>query len=269
MQRRHTLLALGSTATALLTSLLTTLPMTAHAQTVLDEVMARKQINIAIPIDFPPYGFVSTDLKPQGLDIDMAHLIAAKLGVKVELMPVTSANRIAYLQTRKADLVISTLGKNAEREKVIDFSAAYSPFFQAVFAAKTTVVKGAADLAGKSVGVTRGAIEDLELSKIAPASADVKRFEDNNATVSAFVSGQVQVIATGAQVAGNMMVRNPQLGAEYKFVLKDSPNFIGVGKGEDKLRSKVNEIIAAAKASGEIDKLAQKWLGRPAGDLPN
>jgi polar amino acid transport system substrate-binding protein len=95
---------------------------------------AKKQIKIAIPTDFPPYGFVGTDLKPQGLDIDMANYIAAKLGVKVELVPVTSANRIPYLQTKKADLVISTLGKNPEREKVIDFTAAYSPFFQAVFA---------------------------------------------------------------------------------------------------------------------------------------
>ena len=263
MQRRTTLLSLVTLA---LTALL---PAAAQAQAALDEVMAKKQINIAIPTDFPPYGFVGTDLKPQGLDIDMANHIAAKLGVKVELIAVTSANRIPYLQTKKADLVISTLGKNAEREKVIDFSAAYSPLFQAVFAAKALAVKGAADLAGKSVGVTRGAIEDLELTKIAPASADIKRFEDNNATVSAFVAGQVQVIATGAQVAGNMMVRNPQLGAEYKFVLKDSPNFIGVGKGEDKLRAKVNEIIAAAKASGDLDKMAQKWLGRPAGDLPN
>ncbi len=104
--------------------------------------------------------------------------------------------------------MISTLGKNPEREKVIDFTAAYSPFFQAVFAAKSTAIKSAADLAGKSLGVTRSAIEDLELTKIAPASADVKRFEDNNATVSAFVSGQVQVMATGASVAGNMMARN-------------------------------------------------------------
>jgi polar amino acid transport system substrate-binding protein len=118
------------------------------------------------------------------------------------------------------------------------------------------------------VGVTRGAIEDLELTKIAPASADIKRFEDNNATVSAFVSGQVQVIATGASVAGNMMVRNPQLATEFKFVLKDSPNFIGVAKGEDKLRLKVNEILAAAKSSGDLDKMAVRWLGRPAGDLP-
>ena len=62
---------------------------------------------------------------------------------------------------------------------------------------------------------------------------------------------------------------NPALGTEYKFVLKDSPNFIGLNKGEDKLRAKVNEIIAAARASGDLDKMANKWLGRPAGDLPN
>ena len=241
----------------------------AHAQSALDDVLARKSINIAVPTDYAPYGFVGTDMVPRGLDVDMAQLIAARLGVKAELVPVTSANRIPYLQTKKVDLVISTLGKNPEREKVIDFTAAYSPFFQAVFAAKSLPVKSAADLAGKSVGVTRGAIEDIELSKIAPGNTDIKRFEDNNATIAAFVSGQVQVVATGASVAGNLMARNPQLGTEFKFVLKDSPNFIGVAKGEEKLRAKVNEIIAAAKASGELDRMAVKWLGRPAGELPN
>jgi polar amino acid transport system substrate-binding protein len=198
----------------------------------------------------------------------MANYIAAKMGVKIELVPVTSANRIPYLQTKKADLVISTLGKNAEREKVIDFTAAYSPFFQAIYGAKTLTVKSMADLAGKTVAVTRGAIEDQELTKVAPAGADLKRFEDNNATVSAFVSGQTQLLATGASVAGVMMQRNPQLNAEYKLLLKDSPNFIGVAKGEDALRTRVNAIIAEAKKSGDIDKMAQKWLGRPAGQLP-
>jgi polar amino acid transport system substrate-binding protein len=239
------------------------------AQNALDDVMKAKKITIAIPADFPPYGFVGTDLKPQGLDIDMANYIGSKLGVTTELVIVTSANRIPYLQTKKADLVISTLGKNAERMAVIDFTSGYSPFFQAVFASKALNVKSFADLAGKSVGVTRGAIEDQELTKLAPSGADIKRFEDNNTTVSSFVSGQVQVIATGASVAGNMMARNPQLNTEYKLLLKDSPNFIGVGKGEDKLRLKVNEIIANAKSSGDLDKMAVKWLGRPAGDLPN
>ncbi|MEY2838403.1 MAG: hypothetical protein RJB60_702 [Pseudomonadota bacterium] len=259
-RRRH--FQTGLAAMALLASL------GAHAQSALDDVLKAKKITIAIPTDFPPYGFVGTDLKPQGLDIDMAQYIAAKLGVAVELTPVTSANRVAYLQSKKADLVISSLGKNPEREKVIDFTAAYSPFFQAVFAPKTLAIKSFADLAGKSVGVTRGAIEDQELTKLAPAGADIKRFEDNNVTVSSFVSGQVQVIATGASVAGNLMAKNPQLNAEYKLLLKDSPNFIGVAKGEDALRAKVNEIILAGKKSGDIDKLAVRWLGRPAGNLP-
>jgi polar amino acid transport system substrate-binding protein len=75
-------------------------------------------------------------------------------------------------------------------------------------------------------------------------------------------------VALGASVAGNMMAKFPQLNAEYKLLLKDSPNFIGVAKGEDKLRAKVNEIIADAKKSGELDTLSKKWLGRPLGELP-
>lgn len=241
----------------------------AQAQTALDDVLKAKAIKIAVPTDFPPYGSVGTDLRPQGLDVDMANYIAARLGVKVELVPVTTANRIPYLQTRKADLVISTLGKNPEREKVIDFTVAYSPFYIAVFGPKGASVKAAGDLAGKSIAVTRGSVDDMELTKVAPPSTELRRFEDNNATVSAYTAGQVQLVATSAQVAGTVMAKHPQLGTEYKFTLKDSPNFIGVAKGEDKLRTRVNEIIGEARKSGDLDKMAVKWLGRPTGDLPN
>ncbi|MBT9459663.1 MAG: transporter substrate-binding domain-containing protein [Burkholderiaceae bacterium] len=241
---------------------------TSQAQSALDDVLKAKVLKVAVQTDSAPYGYVGTDLKPIGLDIDMANYIAKKMGVAVELVPVVSASRIPALLTKKADLVIATLGKNAEREKVIDFTAAYSPFFQAVFGPKAATVKSFADLAGKSVGVTRGAMEDQELGKVAPPTVDTKRFEDNNATIAAFVSGQVQFVALGASVAGNMLVKNPQLASEYKLLLKDSPNFIGVAKGEDKLKAKVNEILAGAKKAGDLDAMAQKWLGRPAGDLP-
>lgn len=56
----------------------------------------------------------------------MARYLAKSMKLKLQLVPVTSANRVPYLQTDKVDLVISSLGKNAEREKVIDFSRAYA-----------------------------------------------------------------------------------------------------------------------------------------------
>lgn len=258
--KRHFTLALAATALLAASGV--------QAQTALDDILKSKVLKVAVQTDSAPYGYVGTDLKPIGLDIDMAHYIGKKMGVSVELVQVVSASRIPALQTRKADLVIATLGKNPEREKVIDFSSAYSPFFQAVFGPKTLSAKSFADLAGKSVGVTRGAMEDQELTKMAPASTDTKRFEDNNATIAAFTAGQVQFVALGASVAGNMMAKNPQLASEYKLLLKDSPNFIGVGKGEDKLKIRVNEILAEAKKTGELDALSKKWLGRAAGDLP-
>ena len=224
-------------------------------------------LKVAVPQDFPPFGTVGSDLKPQGYDIDMAELLAKELGVKVELVPVTSANRIPYLTTKKVDLVISSLGKNPDREKVIDFAAAYAPFFNGVFGPADQKVTKIEDLAGKTLGVTRGAVEDLEISKIAPATATIKRYEDNNGTISAFLSGQVQLVATGNVVAAAILAKNPPKRPEVKFLIKDSPCYVGLNKGEPALLAAVNAAVAKAKKDGRLDAIAKKWLGAalPAG----
>jgi len=229
----------------------------------LDTIMSAKVLKVAVPQDFAPFGSAGPDLQPQGYDIDMANLIARELGVKVEIIPVTSANRIPYLQTHKADLVISSLGKNAEREKVIDFSDAYAPFFSGVYATKEVAVTKPADLAGKTVGATRGAIEEQALTAMVPSDTTIKRFEDNNATIAAFVSGQVDLIATGNTVAAAIAEKSPARAPTLKFVIKDSPCYVGLNKDEPKLLAKVNEIIAKAKSSGELAKLSEKWLKAP------
>ena len=220
-------------------------------------------LRIAVPQDFPPFGTVGPDLKPRGYDIDVANLIGRELKLKVELIPVSSTNRIPYLTTGKADLVISSLGKNPDREKVIDFSVAYAPFFNGIFGPADALIKNAADTAGKVVGVTRGSVEDLEFSKIAPATASIKRFEDNNATISAYLSGQVQLIATGNVVAAAVNERTKIRRLDTKFLIKNSPCYVGVNKGEAAMLAKVNEIIGKLKANGELNQVSQRWLQAP------
>lgn len=235
---------------------------TAHADT-LDDIKQEGVLKVAVPQDFPPFGSIGTDMKPQGYDIDMATLIANDLGVDVELIPVTSANRIPFLTTGKADLVISSLGKNPDRAKVIDFSDPYAPFFNGVFGPKASTVKGAADLDGKVIAVTRGSIEDLELTKIAPDSATLKRFEDNNATISAFLSGQTDLIATGNVVAAAVAERTSGRDLEVKFLIKNSPCYVGVAKGDTALIAKVNDIIKTAREDGRLNDISQRWLNAP------
>lgn len=238
------------------------------AEDALTKIKSAGSISIAVPTDYPPYGYVGLDLQPQGLDVDMAKLVAERLGVKLKMVPVTSANRIPYLQTGQVELVISTLGKNAERAKVIDFTHAYAPFYQAVYGPASMEIADFPALAGKTIAVAKGAMEEQELTKLGPDGMVFKRYEDQATATAAYVAGQTDVIATSTTNAGLMAQQNPDLGAELKLIIKESPCFIGIAKGQDALREAVNQIILAAKDDGAIDALSNKYLGKDAGDLP-
>ncbi|AIX74731.1 MAG: transporter substrate-binding domain-containing protein [Mixta calida] len=230
----------------------------------LQSIEQRGVLRVAVPQDFPPFGSVGTDLQPQGYDIDMAKYLASQMKLKLQLVPVTSANRVPYLQTDKVDLVISSLGKNPERAKAIDFSRAYAPFFLGVFGPKgEPPLSNAAALSGKSIGVTRGAVEDMVLSGVAPKDATVKRYEDNNTTLSAYLSGQVQYVATGNLVVAAIARQNADKAPVAQFMLKDSPCYIGLKKGEPALKAKIDALIEQGIQDGTLNKLSQQWLKAP------
>lgn len=234
----------------------------AHADA-LASIQKAGVIRVAIPNDFPPFGSLGPDLKLQGYDIDMANLVAKELGVKAELVPVTSTNRIPFLTTGKVDIVISSLGKNPERAKVIDFTQAYAPFPKSVYGPKDVAIKKPADLAGKTIGVTRGSTEDLALTALAPASATIKRYEDNNATAQSYLIGQVQLVTLGNIVANAVNERTRLRQLDVKFPVEDTPCYVGVAKGETALLDKVNAAITKFKTDGRLNELSQRWIKMP------
>lgn len=243
------------------------LPIWAMAQTgALDRIAQAGMIRIAVPDNFPPFGDIGSDAKLQGYDIDTAALVADALGVKPELVSVPSSDRIPALTSGKVDLLISTLGKDAEREKTIDFSIAYAPFFSGVFGPERVNIAKAEDLAGKTIAVTRDTIEDAVLTKLAPPTATIKRYEDNAATEVAYLSNQAELVATGNVVAAEMLAKSPLKKTVIKFLLRNSPCYIGVRKGESDLLARINQIVAAARNDGVLDKISQHWLKAPLGD---
>ena len=249
-----------SLAALLLTAALPWAASVQAADNTLESIKKSGVLAVAVPQDFPPFGSVGADMQPVGYDIDTARLIAKSLGVKVKLVPVTSTNRIPYLTTGKVDMVISSLGKNAEREKAIDFSAAYAPFFNGVFGPADLMADKPDDLAGKTIAVTRGAVEDMELTKVAPASTEIRRFEDNSSTIAAYLSGQVQLVATGNVVAASINGQKPAKHLEVKFLIKNSPCYIGLNKNEPELQKAVDDIITQAKKDGQLEAIARTWL---------
>lgn len=232
----------------------------------LDHITRAGKVRIAVPDNFPPFGDLGPDGKLQGYDIDTAALIANALGAELDLVPVSSTDRLPYLTSGKVDLLISSLGQDAAREKVIDFSIAYAPFFSAIFGPEHLAVAKPDDLASKSIAVTRATIEDSALTTLAPDTTTIKRYDDNAATEVAYLSGQAELIATANIIAAEILAKSPLKKTVIKFVIKNSPCYIGVPAGEPRLLGRVNQIIAVARGDGSLNKISERWLKARLGD---
>jgi polar amino acid transport system substrate-binding protein len=261
MPYRRLLIALGVLIAVLAGPMAAIAADNALARTAKDGV-----VKVAVPDNFPPFGNLGADGKLHGYDIDTAALIAEALGVKLDLVATASTDRIAALTAGKVDLVISSLGKNEERQKQIDFSIAYAPFFSAVYGPIALAVAKPEDLAGKTIAVTRDTIEDTALSQLAPPTATIKRFDDNAGTQVAFLSSQAELIATGNAVAGEVLTKSLVKKTVLKFLLRNSPCYIGVAKDQAELLARVDTIIGDALKDGRLDKISQEWLKTPLGD---
>ncbi len=219
-------------------------------------------LKVGVFEDFPPFSSVSTDMSLKGYDIDVANRLAAALKVKLDLVGVTGQNRIPYLTGHRVDLLMS-VGKSAEREKVIAFTQAYAPYYIAVIGPKATPVAGPADLADKSIAVNRGTLEDTSLTSAAPKSADIRRFDNYSAVIQAFLSGQTQLMVVGNDVGAQVLAKHTDIAPEQKFQLMSSPDHLAVNKGEPALVKAIDDVVGTMIKDGTLDQISTKWLGKP------
>jgi len=224
----------------------------------LDNIRQTKKLRVAIELALPPYGMTNDKLEPYGSDVETAQAIAKDLGVALEIVPATGPTRIPFLQTNKADLAIATLSISPERAKVIDFSTPYSVVQIVVAAPKSMPIKGYADLAGKSIAITRGNVQEMELMQKA-VGAQIVRYDDDATLVTAGVSGQAPIVSTATTLLQAIQTKNPSREMETKFVVKEFNLGIGMRKDEPKLLAWVNEWVKANRANGRLNDIFKKY----------
>ena len=107
----------------------------AHADK-FDTILAKGTLRVVVFADVPPFGSTNANRELEGFDIDLAKLLAKDLGVKLELVPATAANRIPYLLTDRADINIAAMSVTSERAKQVMYSAPYADTSLAVYGPK-------------------------------------------------------------------------------------------------------------------------------------
>ncbi|WP_159912384.1 transporter substrate-binding domain-containing protein [Pantoea sp. 18069] len=226
----------------------------------LKDILEAKKIRIALDTGSPPYGFVNEAMKPIGSDVETAQLLAQDLGVALEIVQTTSPNRIPFLQTGKADIVVASLSVTPEREKVIDFSTPYAQILAVVAGPKDVTISGFDDLKGKRVATTRGSNNDKVVTTGAK-DAQIVRFDDDATLVTAAVSGQASIIATSPAIVSTVLQKAPQKDMVTKFTMSTVPLGIGLRKNEPELKAWINDWVTKNTANGKLVAIYKKYHG--------
>lgn len=237
----------------------------AHAANALDTIKQRQKILIGVDIGAPPYGMVDDQARQVGSDVEAAKLLAQDLGVALEIVPVNGPNRIPYLLSRKVDVVLASFSITDERKKVVDYSEPYGVVPIVIGGPAAAKVESYADLAGKTIAVTRGTTSDQELtrgSKDVPR-VTVVRYEDDATTNTAVVTGQQDFIATPPSVIATLKKVNPSRDIVSKFTLKTNPYAVGLRKNEPELKGWLDNWVKTNLKNGKFNQMYTRYHGMP------
>ena len=129
------------------------------------KVLDRGTLVVGVKADYKPWGFRDSSGAIVGMEIDMAQDVADALGVKLELIPVQSSNRMQFLQQGKIDLMSATMSDKANRRKVVGITDPnYYTSGTNVLAKKGAVSKWE-DLRGKPVCGKQGGFYNKQVSQ--------------------------------------------------------------------------------------------------------
>src|SRR5262245_48280099 len=241
--------------------LLAVMALGAAAQAdVLDDVKKRGTLIVGVKPDYKPFGFRDPSGGLIGLEPDLAADVAKKLGVKLELVPVLSANRMEFLNQGKIDLMIATMSDKPERRKVVQvIEPLYYSDAVNVLLRKDSPIKSWEDLKGKKLCGTTGAFYNKDVAqKYGP---EVSSFDGSDKPLLALKNGEcVGYLYDQTFIAGKLTDDEWKSGYAMPLPgIMESPWAIAVKNGEDKFKSFMDGLSKDWMKSGRIVELEKKW----------
>jgi polar amino acid transport system substrate-binding protein len=235
---------------------------TCPEQSVLDVVKQRGKLIAGVRQEAPPWGYVDKDGHIIGFDVDIARYFAKKLGVELELVPVTSKTRITMLTNANIDILTAGTAHTIERNQVIDFSISYYRGGTRFLVRKDSGINGYRDLAGKTVALAPGVpYQPLLLQKQPKAKVIV--FQEYADAVLALLQGKVDAIMTAQEILDGLAKGKPELAVVGNIL--DFPVFtqgLGVRQNDSKWLNWVNFTLIEMWKNGQIQELYRKYMGR-------
>lgn len=223
--------------------------------------LAKDGLKVALDGTFPPMASPSLSGGVEGFNVDLAHLVADRLGTTVQVDSAQFSGLIPALQAGTYDFLVAPVTVTAERSKNMLFTEGFMDANYAFLERSGgTAGQSVDDYSGKTIAVNKGSNYEAYLNRIAAdKKMTVVAYGTTPDAIEALMSGRADAVLVGNVVAANAVQKNPRLamGADvetgevwaFPFRKDDAAN-----------RDKVDAVLECLKSDGSMAKLSEKWL---------
>jgi glutamate transport system substrate-binding protein len=240
---------------------------------IVDKAKNDKTLTIGVKPDQPGLGLQSSGGQYTGFDVDVARYVAKKLGAtKINFVATLSANREAFLQQGRVDMVAATYSITPKRQKIVDFAGPYYIAHQDILVhANDNSIKKPDDLKGKKVCSGQGSASGDRIEALYGSKVNLIRLPGYGDCVNQLLGGQVEAVTTDNTILAGFAAQ-PQNQGNLKVVGTFFSNEIygvGIKKGDKNGVDAVNNALKDMFNDGSWKKALSRNLPQvPAGTPP-
>ncbi len=223
------------------------------------DVKSRKRWVIGVKCDFSPFGYIDAQGHNSGYEVEIARqfaLLAFGRANRVNFVCVTTPSRIPALQSKRVDILLSTLTWTRARTEVLDYSIPYYDVSGRLLVNKSSSIQSIRDLSGKTVVTTRGALYS-PWTKLCVSGASVSEVDSPGAAVLAVKNGQADTFMFDDNYLLGVVTQDREMRmTKDKFL--QIPYGIGIRKGETEMKAWVDAALRRLQARDFFYKVALK-----------
>ncbi len=247
----------------------------------LEEIIGKGVLRVGVNPLFKPFSFQGEKDRRQGVDIDIATLLARELGVRLELVvPRSFSDLIPMLTQGRIDLIMAGMSITFDRAKVVDFTDPYFDTGLSILLNKVASARlgiATADnyeaLVGElrrtgrmgelRIAVTRGKAPEQVVPRYFPGAV-IRPYASNEEAAAATLRGEADIMVHD-EIFLKVWLRENARDARYRLVVLDppfKPDYYGmaVRKGNQELLNLLNTFILELRANSQIEQFMGHYL---------
>ncbi len=234
----------------------------ATAADLLDKVRQQGTLKIAMEGTYPPFNFKDQKTgQLAGYDVDVAKLLAARLGLKPVFVTTEWSAILAGLAAGKYDVIISQVGITTKRMQAFSFSDPYTYSSPQLIVRKsdTTSYAKLSDLKGKKVGVGQGSVFEQQAKGV--PGIDVRSYPAAPENLQDLAVGRIDAALNDSLMVAYLLnsSRLPlKAGARLGNVERMGVTF---QKNNPKFNEAINKALREASADGSLKRASERWFG--------